>query len=99
MGTPILVAIEAKQDDFVLGWGQCAAEMLVVQKINTDEEVTVFGIVTNGESWEFGMLEKSVFTRHPYPYTIGDLDKLFGALSYIMKECAKQVTKPHLEVA
>jgi hypothetical protein len=97
IGTPILIAVEAKKDDFVLGWGQCAAEMLAAQKLNKNVETRVWGIVTNGESWEFGMLEKSVFTRHPYPYSIGDLDKLFGALSFIMEECVKQVTKPHLE--
>ncbi len=90
LGKPILVAIEAKQDDFELGWGQCSAEMVSVQKINADEEMTVFGIATNGESWEFGKLEGKCFT---YPYTIGDLEKLFGVLSYIMEECAKQVTQ------
>lgn len=67
--------------------------MVTVQKINANEEMTVFGIVTNGESWEFGKLEGKGFTLHPYPYTIGDLEKFFGVLSYIMEECAKQVTQ------
>ena len=94
IGDPILITVEAKKDDFVLGWGQCAAEMVAAQKINLEDGMTIFGIVTNGETWEFGKLDATLFTRHPYPYTIGDLDKLFGALSYIMEECAKQVRKP-----
>jgi hypothetical protein len=93
MGTPIMVAVEAKQDNFIAGWGQCAAEMLAAQKLNEDESVTVFGIVTNGESWEFAKLEDKRLTQQPTALGIDNLSTLFGALSYIMEECAKQVTK------
>ncbi len=91
IGSPILVAVEAKQDDFDAGWGQCAAEMVAVQKLNNNEALTVFGIVTNGESWEFAKLERKLFTQHQFAYTIADLDKLFGALTFVMEECKKQV--------
>ncbi len=94
VGSPILVAVEAKQDDFEYGWGQCAAEMLASQKLNS-ETTTVFGIVTNGEIWQFGKLEDTTLTQEIASHSINDLDKLFAALSYIMEECSKQVTINH----
>jgi hypothetical protein len=98
LGQPIMVAIEAKQDDFASGWAQCAAEMVAIQKLNhAIPHLTIFGAVTNGTVWEFAMLQGSMMTREIVAFGIGDLDKLFGALSYIMEECAKQVTTPHLE--
>ncbi|TAE29977.1 MAG: hypothetical protein EAZ92_05460 [Candidatus Kapaibacterium sp.] len=90
MGMPIVVAIEAKQDDFVAGWGQCVAEMFAAQKYNASE-AAVYGIVSNGETWEFSKLEGSVLTQNVLPFGIADLDKLFGALAFVMEECKKQV--------
>jgi hypothetical protein len=98
MGSPILVAIEAKKDDFELGWGQCAAEMRAVQLLNATtkgavelDEYVVFGIVTNGEIWQFGKLEGNILTQEIAYFGIGDLDALFGALTFVMEECKKQV--------
>jgi hypothetical protein len=96
LGKPILAAVEAKRENFEEGWAQCTAEMLAVQKLNKDASV-VWGIVTNGELWQFGTLVKQHLTQEPTFYSISRLDELFGALSFIMEECAKQVTKPHLE--
>jgi hypothetical protein len=97
VGAPILVAVEAKQDNFENGWGQCAAEMLAIQKLNNatlsdTAPHTVFGIVTNGEVWQFANLEQTTFTQEISAFNINDIDTLFGALSFIMEECAKQVT-------
>jgi hypothetical protein len=97
LGKPILVAIEAKQDDFVLGWGQCAAEMVAIQKLNADAPYSIFGIVTNGEVWQFGKLESQSLTQEMTYYGLADLPKLFGVLSFVVEECAKQVTTIHLE--
>jgi hypothetical protein len=93
VGLPILVAVEAKKDDFILGWGQCAAEMIAIQKLNGESSGEIFGIVTNGETWEFGKLNESTMIRHPLPYTISESAKLFGALTFVMEECYKQVQK------
>ncbi len=95
MGKPIFVAVEAKQDDFAVGWGQCAAEMVAAQRINADA-TTVFGIVTNGEIWQFAKLEGNIFTQELAFYAISDLSKLFGALTFVMEECYKQAQKPEL---
>lgn len=46
---PFLVTGEAKKDDFIVGWGQCLAEMVPMQKLNGNAEKTLFGIVSNGQ--------------------------------------------------
>jgi hypothetical protein len=60
-----------------------------VQKINGDENKTVYGIVTDGENWQFGKLEKALFTQNILSFNITDLPKLFGAIHFIFKKLDK----------
>ncbi|MCL1471651.1 hypothetical protein [Argonema antarcticum] len=90
---PYLLLVEAKQDKFDEGWGQCLAEMVAAQRLNEELEIIVFGIVSNGERWQFGKLEADVFTRNITLYTIQDLDKLFAAVNYIFQQCELQLGK------
>ncbi|OQY44849.1 MAG: hypothetical protein B6242_11775 [Anaerolineaceae bacterium 4572_78] len=89
---PLLAVIEAKRQDFDEGWGQCLAAMLACQKLN-DDNIIVYGIVCTGMFWEFGKLEKDVFTKNLLSYSISDPAKVLGILDYIFAECEKQVTK------
>ena len=84
---PYCIVVEAKQDDFEGGWGQCLAEMIAVQKINELPEQVVFGIVSNGKLWEFGHLKGATFTKHVKTYLLSDLDALIAALHYVFEEC------------
>ncbi|MBW4507517.1 MAG: hypothetical protein KME64_13535 [Scytonematopsis contorta HA4267-MV1] len=85
---PFFVAVEAKRDDFIKGWGQCLAEMVAIQKINQQSEFqNIFGIVSNGQFWQFGKLKSNLFTREIKSYTLSDLDMLFAALNYIFVQC------------
>ncbi len=84
---PYFLMVEAKQDKFEEGWGQCLAEMIAVQRINDDFVSDVFGIVSNGKIWQFGKLLADVFTRNKNLYVIQDLDKLFAAVNYIFQQC------------
>ncbi len=88
---PYFLAVEAKQDKFEEGWGQCLAEMIAVQRINDDLEKTVFGIVSNGKVWQFGKLNVDIFSRSRNFYTIQELDKLFAAVNYIFQQCELQI--------
>ncbi|NEP42687.1 MAG: hypothetical protein F6K35_27080 [Okeania sp. SIO2H7] len=89
---PFFVAIEAKKDDFTTGWGQCGAEMVACQKMNGIEGQSIFGIVSNGKMWEFGRLSDRFFTKNIKPYTIYDLEQLFGAVNYVFEQCQLQIT-------
>lgn len=56
MEKPLLIIVEAKEDDFTKGWGQCLAAMVAAQQLNGNPTLTVLGIVTNGQTWQFGQL-------------------------------------------
>ncbi|MCU0570259.1 MAG: hypothetical protein MUF49_27255 [Oculatellaceae cyanobacterium Prado106] len=88
---PYLLLVEAKQDNFEEGWAQCLAEMIAAQKLNEAPEVTIFGIVSNGDRWQFGQLQSEVFTRNITFYTIQELDALFAAVNYLFQQCEIQL--------
>lgn len=88
---PYFLLVEAKQDNFDAGWGQCLAEMVAAQRLNESSEITIFGIVSNGATWQFGKLEAQHFSKHPLPYTIYQLDKLFAAVNDVFQQCQLQL--------
>lgn len=81
--TPILIVVEAKKNDFEQGWGQCLAELVASQKINNDPQKPVYGIVTDGNLWQFGNLYTDLFTKDNQNYTIDKIQILYGALEYL----------------
>ena len=99
IGTPVVIVVEAKKNDFEVGWGQCLAAMIAAQKINTQnikEHATfpVYGIVTDGVSWQFGKLAGDVFTGNITPFSLGDLPRLFGAIDAVFKAVQNGDTAP-----
>ena len=85
VGTPLVVVVEAKKNDFEVGWGQCLAELIAAQKINEDTAFPVYGIVTDGMMWQFGRLVNDSFTQNITPFSLGDLPRLFGAIDAVFK--------------
>lgn len=88
---PYFILVEAKQDDFEKGWAQCLAEMIAAKNLNQEIDVIIFGIASNGITWQFGKLEKNLFTINTTFYTIQELDKLFAVVNFIFQECEKQL--------
>ncbi len=82
---PIVIIVEAKRNDFEQGWGQCLAELVASQKINDDAECPVHGIVTDGNLWQFGKLEKDCFFKNPESITVDKLSLLYGVLNYVVQ--------------
>ena len=41
VGTPLIILVEAKKNDFDQGWGQCLSELVAAQKINEDTDFPV----------------------------------------------------------
>jgi hypothetical protein len=83
---PILAVVEAKKNDFEQGWGQCLAELIAAQKLNDKVDFPIYGIVTDGKTWEFGQLEHKIFTKNIKSFTIDNLANLFGALHFIFNK-------------
>ena len=91
MDKPYVAIVEAKRDDFTGGWGQCAAEMYTAQQINQNPALKIFGIVSNGKSWEFGYLSQTVVVRYKNIFTINALDELFSVITHLLTICKNQV--------
>ena len=91
--TPLLCVAEAKKDDFVKGSIQCIAEMVACRWSNQQSglDVDVYGVVSNGQGWQFYKLTMATEILGTGLYTIDDLPKLLGTLDYICGECAKNV--------
>ncbi len=88
--TPYIAVVEAKKDDFTSGWAQCSLEMFTIQKINQTDKFAIFGIVSNGETWEFAQLQNNIFTTYRQRFDIVALDKLYNVLTTILEICKKQ---------
>jgi hypothetical protein len=89
---PFFVAVEAKRDDFNKGWGQCLSEMVAIQKINQQpDKQTIYGIVSNGQFWQFAKLKANLLTREVNYYILSNLDKLLAAINYIFIQCQREL--------
>ena len=85
MESPLLVMVEAKRDNFTEGWGQCCAQMMAAQKINGDAKQIVYGIVSNGETWEIASLKESIITKYKTVFTISNLVILYRSLVSLLR--------------
>jgi hypothetical protein len=92
--TPLVMIAEAKKNDFEQGWGQCLAELVAAQRLNRDPAFPVYGIVTDGNLWQFGKLVEAVLTKNLNDYTIGNWARLFGALSFIFEAITEASYQP-----
>lgn len=66
-------------------------QSVICQKINETDETPIFSIVTTGDLWEFGKLERQIFTRHPVPWAIQDIGGLLGILDSLFSTCEKVI--------
>lgn len=88
---PYLVVVEAKKQDFELGWGQALAALVASQRLNVSDRMELHGIVSTGNSWEFGKLQARQFVRDPRTFSISDLSTLFGVLHFVFEQAKRQV--------
>jgi hypothetical protein len=91
---PYVLVVEAKKDDFEAGWGQCLAAMLAAQKLNEQPGGLVYGCVSNGDLWQFGMLRGTSFTQELRAFVLSDLAGLFAAWNYVLARAKEQALAP-----
>ncbi len=82
---PVVIIVEAKKNDFEQGWGQCLAELIALQKINNNPQRPVYGIVTDGNLWQFGKLVADTFVKNSGNFTIDNLLNVYGALEHLIQ--------------
>jgi hypothetical protein len=81
---PVVVAVEAKKQDFQQGFVQCIAEMIAAREFNEQRNQNteiIFGCVTIGNGWQFLYLKgNNVFIDTTVFDITEDLDKILGIL-------------------
>jgi len=87
LGKPLLLTVEAKDEDFDQGWTQAIFEAVICQKINNDLEIPIWCIVTTGDTWQFGKLFKNDFYKHPYSVSLANLGQLLAILDELFSQC------------
>jgi hypothetical protein len=93
LDTPLLITVEAKRDDFENAWGQCLAQMQAITEINTAKglHIPVYGIVSNGLSWQIAKLYENILTQNTDIYTLTDLKKLYAVIVGLLNNCASSL--------
>ena len=88
---PIIILVEAKKDDLLVGLGQCVAEMVAAQRFNAEQGndlPRVYGTITSGIDWLFLKLEGKQLYIDMAAYQIAQCDKILGILSSMVKQKA-----------
>lgn len=88
---PIIVLVEAKNDNLEVGLGQCVAEMVAAQRFNAEhgnDVPRVYGATTSGTEWRFLKLEGKKLDIDMLPYQIERCDQVLGILSSMVAQKA-----------
>lgn len=83
---PAVIVVEAKKTDLKLGFGQCIAEMVAVQRFNEAQGQPisiVYGSVSNGNQWQFLKLEDLTLTIDLTVYPLPPIEALLGDLVWM----------------
>ncbi|PZU94386.1 MAG: hypothetical protein DCE90_14775 [Pseudanabaena sp.] len=81
--SPVLMLVEAKNENIKSGLGQCAAEMVAAQMLNIDKgsaNQAVYGCVTTGTDWKFMKLCDRLLKIDQRDYFINEISTLLSIL-------------------
>ena len=88
---PVILLVEAKNDNLEVGLGQCVAEMVAAQRFNAEQGndiPRVYGATTTGVLWRFLRLEGQKLRIDMAPYQIERCDKVLGILASMVAQKA-----------
>ena len=89
--SPIIILVEAKKDDLLIGLGQCVAEMVAAQRFNAEKGNDIrriYGTTTSGTDWKFLRLEGKCLHIDMTTYTIERCDRILGILASMVTQKA-----------
>jgi hypothetical protein len=86
---PFTCIVEAKRDDFYQGTAECLVEMQTCQwnSQQLNQMTDVFGVVTNGTTWQFYQLPLAGEVYETLPYSISNIELVLGLLHHIFQQC------------
>jgi hypothetical protein len=83
INAPVMIIVEAKNENIKGGLGQCAAAMLAAQLFNQQEDneiQTIYGAVTTGDIWKFLKLVDADVFIDLNNYYINEINRILGIL-------------------
>lgn len=87
---PVVVIVEAKNENIQSGLGQCIAEMYAAQIFNQrqcNSFKAIYGSVTTGTNWKFLKLVEQIIEVDVHEYFLNDLGLILGFLTrFILSE-------------
>ncbi len=90
--SPVILIVEAKNENMMSGLGQCIAEMLAAQLYNQKEHTEVkhiYGAVTSGIYWKFMKLNATSVFIDLKDYSLEEQpSKIIGILSAMIRQTA-----------
>lgn len=87
--SPVIMLVEAKNENLKVGFPQCIAEMVAAQQFNQqkgNQIESIYGVVTIGTLWRFLRLRGNVVEIDLTEYYIESLDKILGILAMAVSE-------------
>ncbi len=92
LDTPFLGVVVPAFEGFGQAWTSCVQQLYDLQQLNQNPTLSIYGIVTNGELWEFAKLEQNVLTYYSQRYDIVETEKLFQGLVNVLGLCKKGIS-------
>ncbi len=86
LSAPVVVMVEAKNENITGGIPQCIAEMIAAKIFNQQKHTsvdTVYGVVTTGSLWRFLKLVDNTAYVDVVEYPLQQIDKIIGILTEI----------------
>jgi hypothetical protein len=80
---PVLMIVEAKNENIKAGLGKCIAEMVAAREFNAAEPTAptrIHGAVTTGSNWRFLRLEGGLVFIDSTEYFVDQLERILGIL-------------------
>ncbi|NJL99668.1 MAG: hypothetical protein HC924_13105 [Synechococcaceae cyanobacterium SM2_3_2] len=87
--SPVMMIVEAKNENIIGGLGQCLASMVAAQIFNQNQGSHVsiiYGAVTSGTNWRFLKLKQKIAAIDSKEYYINEINKILG----ILLSCTQQ---------
>jgi hypothetical protein len=84
---PVVIVVEAKQENIKSGLGQCAATMVAAQRYNQNKQLAIpaiYGTVSTGTQWRFLKLEGNTLTLDFMDYPIPPVEQILGFLVWMV---------------
>jgi hypothetical protein len=88
---PVVMVVEAKNENVKQGISQCIAEMLAAQQFNHERRNAiemVYGVVTTGSAWKFLRLTGTSVMVDSTEYHISQVERIVGILVAMLQEAA-----------